>query len=79
MCMLGKNAAGNGGEFKLVDFLLLANCHEEEVTREIEISKFGNVEFYDLEVGEISGTFKSTLEFIPGEVIKINGMIVGVI
>ena len=74
MCMLGRNA-GNGGEFKLVEFLLLADCHENEVGREIEISPFGNVEFYDLEVGEVSGSFKSTCEFIPREIIKVNGMI----
>ena len=78
MCMLGRGA-GNGGEFKLVEFLLLADCHEGEVGREIEISPFGNVEFYDLEIGEVSGSFKSTWEFIKGEVIKINGMIVEVI
>ena len=77
-CMLGKTA-GNGGEFKLVEFLLLEDCHKNEVNREIEISKFGNVEFYDLEIGKISGSFKSTWEFTKGEVIKINGMIAEVI
>ena len=78
MCMLGRNA-GNGGEFKLVEFLLLADRHENEVGREILISPFGNVEFYDLEFEESSGSFKSTWEFIRGEVIKINGMIAEVI
>ena len=78
MCMLERNA-GNSKEFKLVEFLLLADCHEDEVGREIEISPFGNVEFCDLEIQEVSGSFKSTWEFIKGEVIKINGMIAKVI
>ena len=78
MCMLGRGA-GNAGEFKLVEFLLLADCHKGDVGREIVISTFGGVNFYDLEIGEVSGSFKSTCEFMPREVVKINGLIVEVI
>ena len=70
MCMFGRKG-GNAKEFKLVEFLLLADCHEGDVGREISMSPYGGVEYDEWEVGEVSGSFKSTWEFIPKEIVKV--------
>jgi hypothetical protein len=58
--------------FKKVEILILADCHRDDVQREISISPLGGLDFYDFNLTGISADFMSSIQFEKGNTLLIH-------
>ena len=73
MCMFGvKPGMSKAKSFKKVEILILADCHREDVKREISISPYGGLDFYDFNLTGISAEFMSSIHFEKGYTLLIH-------
>ena len=70
MCMIKRGFEKKS--FKKVELILLADCHREEVEREISISPYGGVDIHSFVVTGISAEFMSTISFKKGFILLIH-------
>ena len=73
MCMFGvKPGMNKAKSFRKVEILILADCHKEDIQREISISPYGGLDFYDFVVTGISADFMSSIKFEKGYTLLIH-------
>ena len=73
MCMFGmKPGMSQAKSFKKIEILILADCHREDVQKEISISPLGGLDFYDFIVTGVSAEFMSSVQFEKGYVLLIH-------
>ena len=73
MCMMGIGSGmSKAKSFKRIEILILADCHKEDIQREISISPYGGLDFYDFIVAGISADFMSSVPFEKGYTLLIH-------
>ena len=72
MCMFVKQGMSKAKKFRKVEILILADCHKEDVKREISISTYGGLDFYDFNLTGITADFMSSIQFEKGYVLAIH-------
>ena len=73
MCMMGIGPGmSKAKSFRKVEILILADCHKEDIQREISISPYGGLDFYDFIVTGISADFMSSVPFEKGYTLLIH-------
>lgn len=73
MCMMGiRPGMSQAKSFKKIGILLLADCHREDVQKEISISPYGGLDFYDFVEGGITADFMSSVDFEKGYTLLIH-------
>ena len=72
MCMFVKQGMSKAKSFKKVEVIILADCHREDIQREISISTYGGLDFYDFNLTGISADFMSSVPFERGCVLLIH-------
>jgi hypothetical protein len=58
--------------FKKVEILILADCHREDVQREIYMSILGGLDFHSFNLTGISADFMSSIPFEKGNTLLIH-------
>ena len=73
MCMMGIGyGTSKAKSFKKVEIIILADCHREDIQREISISTYGGLDFYDFNLTGITADFMSSIQFEKGYVLSIH-------
>ena len=73
MCMMGTGPGmSKAKSFKRVEILILAECHREDIQREISISPYGGLDFYDFNLTGVSADFMSSVPFKKGYTLLIH-------
>ena len=73
MCMFGvKPGMSKAKSFRKVEILILAECHRGDIQREISISPYGGLDFYDFVEGGIPADFMSSVDFEKGYTLLIH-------
>ena len=72
MCMFVKQGMSKAKSFKKVEVIILADCHKEDVKREISISPYGGLDFYDFNLTGVSADFMSSVPFKKGYTLLIH-------
>ena len=73
MCMMGiRHGVSQAKSFKKVEILILADCHRKDVQKEISISTYGGLDFYDFVDGWITADFMSSVQFEKGNTLLIH-------